>query len=184
MKYIDFINKLKKVNETRVHKIKNSWGVYDYYKYYRKNKPKDKKFILTESQYFHLIREINKRLIEVLFRDGMLKFPCEMGLLILEKFDIYPRIDSKGNLFYPAPIDWGETLKLWSEDEEAFEYKIKIKKELKYAYKIIYRKTKATYNNRSFYNISFNREMKKLLNQRDKEGKINICFKNRKPILN
>ena len=25
--------------------IRNSWGVYDFYKYYRKTKPKDPKFI-------------------------------------------------------------------------------------------------------------------------------------------
>ena len=39
----DFINSVRKISEPRVHKVKNSYGVYDYYKYYRKNKPSDSK---------------------------------------------------------------------------------------------------------------------------------------------
>ena len=34
--YIEFINEIKKVHEPRVHKITNSYGVYDAFKYYRK----------------------------------------------------------------------------------------------------------------------------------------------------
>ena len=41
----DFINKAKKVSGPRKHKVRNSLGVYDAYKFYRKNKPKEKKFI-------------------------------------------------------------------------------------------------------------------------------------------
>lgn len=183
MEYTEFINDIKNVKGNRVHKINNSYGVYDYYKYYRKNKPKDKKFIIKESDYYHIIREINKSLINILFHEGQLKLPLDIGTIIIEKFDIFPKINSKGDLVYTAPIDWNETLKLWYEDEEAHSNKIKIKKEIKYAYKIVYRKNKAKYNNKFFYNIKFNRQLKMLLNEEDKKGNINICFKNKKPIL-
>ena len=179
----EFINSKKRVTENRVHKITNSFGVYDYFKYYRKNKPKEKKFVLTEKEYYKIIREVNNELIEVLFNEGQLKLPCEFGLIILEKFDISPKIDSKGNLVYKAPIDWNETLKLWHEDEEALNNKIKIKKEIKYAYKINYKKNKAKYKNKTFYNIKFNRELKILLNKRDKENKVNILFNNKKSVI-
>jgi hypothetical protein len=46
---MSFIDDIKKIKEKRNHKIKNSYGVYDAYKYYRKNKPKDKKYILKDS---------------------------------------------------------------------------------------------------------------------------------------
>ena len=54
----EFKRRAKRVEGPRVHKITGSLGVYDSYKYYRKIKPKDKKYILTESQYFSIIRQI------------------------------------------------------------------------------------------------------------------------------
>ena len=45
----EFKKRIKKVNHPRQYKVRNSLGVYDAYKYYRKNKPDDKQFILTES---------------------------------------------------------------------------------------------------------------------------------------
>jgi hypothetical protein len=43
-----------KLDKPRVHRIRGSWGIYDGYKYYRKNKPKDPKYVLSESQYFSI----------------------------------------------------------------------------------------------------------------------------------
>ena len=34
---VDFLNSIKKVNEPRVHKVRGSYGVYDAYKWIRKN---------------------------------------------------------------------------------------------------------------------------------------------------
>lgn len=47
--YKQFRRERLKLNEPREHKVKGSLGVYDAYKWYRKHKPKDKKYILTES---------------------------------------------------------------------------------------------------------------------------------------
>jgi hypothetical protein len=41
------------------HKITNSYGTYDYFKHYRKHRPKDKKYVLNESQYFAIVRNVN-----------------------------------------------------------------------------------------------------------------------------
>ena len=57
----EFKRRIKKVNGPRVYSIRNSLGVYDAYKQYRKTKPKDKKYILSESQYFSIIRRIAKQ---------------------------------------------------------------------------------------------------------------------------
>ena len=46
----EFKRRIKKVNQPREYKVRNSLGVYDGYKYYRKNKPDSKEYVLTESQ--------------------------------------------------------------------------------------------------------------------------------------
>ena len=143
----EFLNSIKKVSDTRHHKVSNSYGVYDGYKYYRKNKPKESKYVLSESQYFAIIRkELRKYNPRVFFECNKLKT----------------------NL----PIDWDRTLKLWYEDEESFRNKTLIKVEEKELFKIYYNKSKANYINKSFYQIQFNRELKKKLKTKIKEGNI------------
>ena len=63
----EFISNIKNVTGNRKHKINNSYGVYDAYKYYRKNKPKDSKYILSESEYFNIIRSVNKQLVLITY---------------------------------------------------------------------------------------------------------------------
>ena len=62
----EFKRRIKKVNQPREYKVRNSLGVYDGYKYYRKNKPDNKEYVLTESQYFAIIRKINLLLVDEL----------------------------------------------------------------------------------------------------------------------
>ena len=45
---IEFKKRVRRVSMSREHKIRNSLGVYDGYKYYRKNKHDDKKYVLSE----------------------------------------------------------------------------------------------------------------------------------------
>ena len=82
----EFRRKVQKLNQPRHYAVNNSWGVYDAYKYYRKNKPKDKMYILTESQYFAIIRKINLLLAEELSNGNDITLPCHMGIIELRKF--------------------------------------------------------------------------------------------------
>ena len=81
----EFISNIKNVTGNRKHKINNSYGVYDAYKYYRKNKPKDSKYILSESEYFNIIRSVNKQLVCNILNGENIKFPYRMGYLELRK---------------------------------------------------------------------------------------------------
>lgn len=45
----EFEVSIRRVSESRKHKVTGSLGVYDAFKWYRKHKPKDKKYVLTES---------------------------------------------------------------------------------------------------------------------------------------
>lgn len=175
---MSFINDIKKVQEKRNHKIKNSYGVYDAYKYYRKNKPKDKKYILTESQYFSIIRTINKQLIDKLLLNSEINFPCRLGSLIIIKntTKIYKENNKLKNTY---PIDWKTTLELWEEDSESYKNRTLVKHLSKEVFKIKYDKSKANYINKSFFDFKPNRDLKLQLKELIKENNINAYIKNR-----
>ena len=133
--YLNFINSIKRINESRVHKVKNSYGVYDGFKYYRKNKPKEHKYVLNESQYFSIIRKVNKLLGEELINGEDVTLPYRLGRLEIRKYNAKIVIDGK-KIRTNLPIDWDRTLKLWYEDKESYKNKTLIKVEEKEIYKI------------------------------------------------
>lgn len=158
----EFEASIKRVTENRKHKVTGSLGVYDAYKWYRKHKPKDKKYILTESQYFTIIRRINEALREELLLDGDLLLPCKMGRLEIRKYPAIITNDGK-KIKTNLPIDWHATLKLWYEDEECMKNKQLVRVNIPEIFRVHYNRNKANYNNKSFYQFSTNRELKKLL---------------------
>lgn len=159
MEFDEFKKKLLKLSEPRHHKIKNSWGVYDAYKFYRKNKPKDKKYILTESEYFHIIRGINQLLIKGLLEGQDIILPYKMGMIEIRKRK-YSNLGMES--YRHLPVDWDSTIKLWYNDPEALKAKTLIRRcDYKDYFKIMYNKTNATYKNQWWYDIAFNKELKR-----------------------
>ena len=137
----EFLNKVRKVKESRNHKVKNSYGIYDGYKFYRKNKPKDPKYVLTESQYFAITRKVNEFLAEALSKGEDVILPFRLGRIEVRKYESRITWDGK-KVKSNLPIDWDRTLKLWYEDEEAYKNKTLIKIEEKEIYKIFYNRNK------------------------------------------
>lgn len=166
-----FINSIKKVTESRVHKIRNSHGVYDGFKYYRKNKPKDHKYVLTESQYFLIVRRINELLGDNLTNGEDVLLPHRMGRLEVRKYKANVTMEGK-KVKTNLPIDWDKTLKLWYEDLESFKNKTLVRMNQKELFKIYYNRNVAEYTNKSFYQFFTNRDLKKRLTQNAKEGDI------------
>ncbi len=169
--FTSFAHNIRKLNSSRVHKVTNSYGIYDGYKYYRKNKPKDKKYILTESQYFAITRKVNSLLGEALSNGEDITLPCRLGRLEIRKYEARITIEGK-KIKTNLPIDWDKTLKLWYEDEESYKNKTLIKMEEKEIFKIHYNRIVADYNNKSFYQFDVNKELKKRLKTNIKEGNI------------
>lgn len=155
----------------RKYKITNSWGTYDYYKYYRKNKPKQSKYVLSESQYFSIIRRINQELGDQLLRESILFLPLKFGRIEVRKLDVTPKIGKDGEMIYNKAIDWDKTLKLWYDDEEAYINKILLKQESKEIFRVLYNKTKAIYTHKSFYQFRLNDEIKHKISQRIRDGR-------------
>ena len=165
----EFRRQVLKVDRPRVHKVNNSYGVYDVYKYIRKNKWFDIGQSVTEHQFYSIIRRMNNLLADALIHGHDIKLPCRMGTIEVRKYDA--RISIKdGKIKTNLPIDWDRTLKLWSEDEEAYKERTLIKMEEKEIFSVLYNKTGANYKNKSFYEFAVNRDLKRRLKQRIKSG--------------
>lgn len=155
----EYRNKVLKVDKPRKTSISNSWGVYDAFKYYRKNKPKDKKYVLSESQYFAIVRRTNLLLAEELFNQNDIVFPYSMGRLEVRKTIPRVYIDN-GKIKSTYPIDWDGTIRLWYEDQESREKKTLLKKKEKAVFRIVYNKSKAFYTNKNYFEFKVNRPLK------------------------
>ena len=170
MSYEEFRKEILKVDQPRNHKIKGSYGVYDAYKYIRKNKwfgldP------FTEHDFYTIIRSINKMLAEYLSDGGTIKFPYNMGRILLIK--VTPQLKFvNGTLVNKLPIDWDKTLKLWYEDEECKDSKVLVRRNNKKKFKIIYDKSRANYKNKSLYTFFPNRDLKIKLKDKIQEGSV------------
>lgn len=179
---IEFKRRVRKLNHPRCYKVKNSLGVYDGYKWIRKNKWLDIGRRITEHEFYSIIRKVNLLLSEELINNGEIKLPQRMGTIELRKYETNITIDKEGKIHNNLPIDWEKTIELWYEDEESYKKRTLVKMEEKEVFKIYYNKSIANYNNRAFYNFEFNKELKTLLKQRIKENKIDAPLLRKKEI--
>ena len=170
--YKDFKSVIQGLQNTRTHKVTNSLGSYDAYKYIRKNKWFNIGRPLTEHEFYQIIRRINNYLAEDLINGNDVIFPNRMGKLELRKRNALPIIDKNGNLKVTYAIDWDNTLKLWYKDEEAFNNKTLVRLPERNIFRIKYNKNTANYNNKSFMEFQVNRNIKVRLKQKIKNNEI------------
>ena len=170
--YKDFKSVIQGLQNTRTHKITNSLGVYDAYKYIRKNKWFDIGRPLTEHEFYQIIRRVNNYLAEELVNGNDIAFPSRMGKLELRKRNSLPVIDKNGNLKVTYAIDWDSTLKLWYDDEEAFNNKTLVRLPERNIFRVKYNKDTANYENKSFMEFQVNRDIKTRLKQKIKNNEI------------
>lgn len=171
MTYEEFRKEVQHTDTSRKHKITGSVGVYSAYKWIRKNGWLNIGRPLTEHEFYSIIRRVNNYLADSFLRGHDIKFPHRMGQLELRKYDVRFSIED-GKVKTNLPIDWDRTLKLWYEDEEAYKERTLVKVEEKEIYKVYYNKQLADYQNMVFYEFKVNRELKKSIKQRIKEGKL------------
>lgn len=164
----NFRREVLKVDKPRVHKIKNSLGVYDSYKWLRKNKWLDVGPI-SEHDYYAIIRAVNKALVLHFLIAGSIKLPERMGEITLRKYPAKITLEN-GKVQTNLPIDWDATLNLWSEDKDSYEKRTLIRAEEREIFKVLYDKSKALYNNKSFYTFELNRDIKLSLKKQLKNG--------------
>lgn len=161
----DFKKSIKKVTNKRVHKIVNSYGVIDAFIYYKKHRPKEKEFVISDKNYRQFIRRTNFLLGEELLKSGELKLPLQTGALRIHRKEIRPVIE-EGKLVYNAPINWDATLELWATDNESKVNKTLVKVEPGYIYSIRYRHHKYRFKNKEYYLFKPNRGFKLRLKEK------------------
>jgi hypothetical protein len=159
VEYNDFIKDIKKVHHNRKHKVTNSYGSKDAFHYYRKIKPEDSKYVLTDCQYLKIIRLINNRLRDKLIAGKDVILPEKMGMLELRKYTPTIKFEN-GKLKTSLPVNWYETLKLWYENSQSKQRKQLVRQENTFNFKVHYNRTKANYNNKTFYEFHTNRDIK------------------------
>lgn len=167
----DFRRSILKVDGPRKHKVNNSNGVYQAYKYIRKNKWFDIGRPLTEHEFYTIVRQVNNYLADELLHGHDVTLPHRLGRIELRKYDARITIND-GVLKTNLPVDWDKTLKLWSEDEEAYKERTLVKVEEKEIFKVFYNRRNANYENKSFYEFEVNRDLKRRLKQKIKSGAI------------
>lgn len=169
MIYNEFRKQILKVNNKRNFKVTGSLGVYDAYRWIRKNKWLNIGKALTEHEFYKIIRGVNEYLADCFIMGQDIKFPHRMGQLELRKYDAEFKIIN-GKVKTNLPIDWNKTLKLWHEDEKAHKEKTLVKVEEKEIYRVYYNKQLADYQNMIFYEFKLNRKLKNSIGKRIKEG--------------
>ena len=170
----DFVKELTK--GTKKHLVKDSYGVYAYYKYYRKNRPKEKEYVLTEKQYYKIIRDIHELMLESLIKGNIIKLPYRCGQFYIRGRE-KPTFIKDGKLICRRRIHWRNTLKLWYEDQEAYENKTLVRLEDGNTFKIVYSNKLANFNNKIFYSFRTTRKLMSKLGKLAKENKLNYYNK-------
>lgn len=162
------IRDFKKISQPREHKVNGSLGVYDAYKWIRKNKWLNIGQQLTEHQFYSIIRQINLILAQDLLKGKVVKLPYNMGVLELRKS--IRRIDIvNGKLVTTLPIDWDRTLKLWAEYGKSSTL---IRQENREVFRVKYSVKNSNYKNKSYYEFTITRSIKKALKDRIKNKQV------------
>lgn len=133
----EFAGAIQRRNDKRKHKIKNSWGEYDYYKWLRKRGWKDIGGLLTEKDFYMLMSEIFSQISDRIAMGESLKLPYRMGIIELGKKNGIVKFNENG-VYSNYQIDWQKTIKLWYEDKEAMQKKQLVKIVEKSIFKIGY----------------------------------------------
>lgn len=170
--YRQFKSSVLHLKDKRSHKVTNSLGVYDAYKYIRKNKWFDIGRPITEHEFYQIVRRVSALLAEGLSKGEDVMLPCRMGMLELRKRNSIPSFNPDGSIKVTYAIDWDRTLKLWYEDEGAFNEKTLVKIPEKNIFRVRYNKETANYENKGFMDFQVNRNVKMKLKHNIKNNQI------------
>lgn len=175
MNYNKFRARILKVHNKKKFKVRSSYGTKQGWRWLKKHKWLNGEPV-TEKQFGIIIRCVNEYLVEQLLQGHDINLPCRMGKIELRKTKA--RIEFvDGKLDTNLPVDWKRTLELWHEDAKAYQDKTLIRKEYDEIFRIIYNKSSANYNNKTFYQFTPHRDVKKKLSERIKQNKVDAFLR-------
>lgn len=150
MEYSQFRKDTLKVCTKKTFRVTNSYGNKQAWRWLKKNKWLNLQSPISERDFGLLIKSVNKLLREQLLEGRDIKLPYMMGRIELRKKESYIKFID-GKLCTNLPVNWQKTLKLWYEDTQARENKTLIKQEVPSVFRVFYNRSKAKYNNKTFY---------------------------------
>lgn len=146
--------------ETRNHRIKCDYGMPDYYRFYKDTSKSPK----SNKVFSDVVRDyLDANRTAVYSKAYIYVLPQRLGRIEIRKMKREVIIDKEGKVINKLLINWKETKKLWSENKEAKERKIKIRYTNEhtdgYVFRPIYMKNTANFKNKSIYKLKVNRDM-------------------------
>lgn len=159
-------------------KISKCFGVYNYFLFYNKIRPKEDKYKLTWKEHSDIIHAIHRELKEEVFNSGYIEFPYRIGSLTLfkSKDQKVKFVDGKIKIPNGYLIDWDSTHELWENDEEAYANRTLVRFEVKNLYSVGFKAEYGSYKNQLFYKFQLVREFKKEIARRAKNNTLDNFF--------
>jgi len=138
---------------------------------------------ISEFKHNKILKECNIEILNLIIKDAFeFNIPFKQGTLRVKKRKVIPRIDKKTNKpnFKSLGVNWGETLKLWSRDEEAKNKKIRVfysnDHSNNFKYTFFWSKKKSRIKNKYYYGFVPARKVKRFLAQCIKNPELNINY--------
>jgi hypothetical protein len=148
---------------------KDFLNIADSYKLYKKNNSGTIGYLL----YKDIINNFMKFLIDTLLEDGKILFPEKLGVLMIVGKKVKVKIEN--NTIVGLAPNWGETKKLWENNEEA-----RINKKILYhfnedtnsiRYRFFWSRKNVILKNKTLYDIVMTRTNKRRLSAYLKNGR-------------
>lgn len=175
MEFVEATNKVEKSRHRKNLKPRKPKGTREIYEILRKNRWPGLPGPMSREEFKDIINAVNEKLAEHYSMGESIPFLARMGKLELRKKEVGARIEN-GRVVINYPVNWKETLKLWSENPEAKEAKTFVRYENKYVYKTTYTKYGAAYNNEAFFTFSLLRPVRKAIKDNIINGKIDTIW--------
>ena len=147
------------------YKIRNSYGVRDYLKYYRNTRPDKSSYVLTPETFYKILRRVGDLLCESLSAGESLVLPEGMGEIIVSRKKVRDSFED-GKFRTSRFVDWGATLDLWYEDRESYENRTLLFREEDTKTIIRYSSKNATFVNKIFYDLHLTKYITKAIGRR------------------
>ena len=105
--------------QRRKHKIKKSYGMVDYFNYYRKTYNR-RRTVTTYKKFSSILNDINQAFADEFAETGYeIKFPKRMGMMCISKKKGKSWINADGKVRTNRPVNYKATKELWAKDPEA-----------------------------------------------------------------
>lgn len=149
--------------KTKENKIKNHFGIANYFKWYGDNYE-----VRVDRQKFNdICSEFNLGITDLMLNDNVSYSPPLLGFTFsIRKTERIPKIKN-GKLVNKLPVNFKETLKLWRNDEDAKKNKILIRHTNthtgRYIFSIRIIKTGKIYSNKKYYQFKPSRMFQRAL---------------------